>query len=289
MLSTVSSIPALTTTAPTQRPEGATTPPRDTVMRLLTAAAAAFADKGFHGTTTRDMASRAGLSPAGVYVHFESKEDVLYQLSRQGHQEALALVTAAAASADTPPQQLAAVMSRFSAWHAENYHIARVVQHEFPHLSLEHRDEVLDLRKRIDSTVRQVLRAGRTSGDFVLDKVADTTLALLSIVVDVARWYSPAISRTPEQIGATNAALGLRLVGYAGSVPPRPPQPDRRTDPDSHSAPGSGFVARSGTASDSAAGSGTREAAQPAPTDRNGTAGRRADRGKRPEYRRTSA
>ncbi len=220
MLSTVSSIPELSTAAPTGGPEEATPPARDTVKRLLTAAAEAFADKGFHGTTTRDVASRAGLSAAGVYVHFSSKEDVLFQLSRQGHQEALALVQSAAASADAPPEQLAAVMSSFSTWHAENYEIARVVQHEFPHLSDEHRDEVLALRKSIDAIVRQVLRAGRVSGDFVLDKVGDTTLALLSIVVDVARWYTPAISRTPQQIGATNAKLALRLVGYAGSLLP---------------------------------------------------------------------
>ena len=46
-------------------------------MRLFEAAADAFAAKGFHATTTRDIASRAGLSPAGVYVHFASKEEIL--------------------------------------------------------------------------------------------------------------------------------------------------------------------------------------------------------------------
>lgn len=42
----------------------------------MEAAADAFAAKGFHATTTRDIAGRAGLSPAGVYVHFASKEDL---------------------------------------------------------------------------------------------------------------------------------------------------------------------------------------------------------------------
>ena len=47
-------------------------------------------------------------------------------------------------------EQLAALVSDFSAWHAQNYAIARVVQHEFPHLSPEHRVEVLLMRKQID-------------------------------------------------------------------------------------------------------------------------------------------
>ena len=204
MLSTVPTTPA------------AVTPASETVQRLFSAAAEAFAAKGFHATTTRDIASRAGLSPAGVYVHFASKEDLLFHLSRDGHEEALALVTEAVAGADSPAEALAATMSRFSAWHAENYAIARVVQHEFPHLSDAHRAEVLALRKRIDQAVRDVLAAGKQSGDFLLDDIPDTALALLSIIVDVARWYTPALHRTSAQIGATNAALGLRLVGYRG-------------------------------------------------------------------------
>ena len=46
--------------------------------RLLTAAVAAFGAKGFHATSTRDIARAASLSPAAVYVHHQSKEDLLY-------------------------------------------------------------------------------------------------------------------------------------------------------------------------------------------------------------------
>ena len=211
-------MPAPTAPTPSARTIAITQWPdiNETAGRLLTAAAEAFADKGFHATTTRDIASGAGLSPAGVYVHFSSKEDVLFQLSRAGHEEALHLVTAAVASSPSPVVALQALVSTFSAWHADNYAIARVVQHEFPHLSPEHRDEVLRMRKQIDATVRSVLRAGVVSGDFTVDHEADTSLALLSIIVDVARWYAPSVRRTPAEIGRTNAALALRLVGYRG-------------------------------------------------------------------------
>src|SRR6476469_9492046 len=91
----------------------------DSVQRLIGAAAEAFADKGFHATTTRDIAARAGMSPAGVYVHFASKEDMLIQLSHLGHTAALELVQAARARAATPPDQVAAIVSDFARWHAE--------------------------------------------------------------------------------------------------------------------------------------------------------------------------
>ncbi|WP_076259123.1 TetR/AcrR family transcriptional regulator [Intrasporangium flavum] len=195
----------------------ATQPPADasTVDRLMHAAAHAFADKGFHATTTRDIASGAGLSPAGVYVHFGSKEELLFNLSRSGHESALRLLRGAIADGPTPTDQLANVMARFSEWHVEQYQVARVVQYEHHHLTPEHHAEVLALRKEMDGLVRGVLERGVADGAFTVEDSADTALALLSIVVDVARWYSPTIRRSPEQIGATNASLALRLVGVS--------------------------------------------------------------------------
>ncbi|MDN5853142.1 MAG: TetR/AcrR family transcriptional regulator, partial [Actinomycetia bacterium] len=60
--------------------------------RLIDAAVEAFAERGFHATTTRDIAARAGMSPAALYVHHASKEDVLYEVSRLGHAGALDVV-----------------------------------------------------------------------------------------------------------------------------------------------------------------------------------------------------
>ena len=188
-------------------------PDASTVERLMQAAAHAFADKGFHATTTRDIASGAGLSPAGVYVHFGSKEELLFNLSRSGHEFALQLMRRAISEGDAPAEQLTNVMARFSEWHVEQYQLARVVQYEHHHLTPEHHTEVLALRKEMDSLVRDVLDRGVADGSFSVDDSADTALALLSIVVDVARWYSPTIRRTPAEIGSTNAALALRLVG----------------------------------------------------------------------------
>src|SRR5665647_730569 len=74
----------------------------DSVQRLMDAAVDAFADKGFHATSTRDIAARAHMSPAGVYVHFASKQDLLFQLCRRGHVLALEIVTSARDSAQAP-------------------------------------------------------------------------------------------------------------------------------------------------------------------------------------------
>jgi len=178
----------------------------------MDAAVDAFADKGFHATSTRDIAARANLSPAGVYVHFASKQDLLFQLCRRGHVLALEVVTTARRSADTPPAQLVAIVSAFACWHAEQFRTARIVQRELSQLTPENRAEVITVRRQIDAVVRSVLREGVASGDFDVPDLAMTTLALQSLTIDVARWYEPGIRLTPAAIGAAYGDLALRLV-----------------------------------------------------------------------------
>jgi AcrR family transcriptional regulator len=183
------------------------------IDRLLDAAAEAFADKGFHATTTRDIAARAGMSPAAVYVHFASKEELLHELSLIGHRAALEVVTSAAARRpDDPAVQLPAVVSAFAIWHAQHRRTARVVQYELAALTPEHRAAIAALRRQIQAQVRAILAAGVQAGVFVVPDLAGTALAILSLVVDVARWYRPDGERSPDDIGALYADLALRMV-----------------------------------------------------------------------------
>jgi AcrR family transcriptional regulator len=182
------------------------------VDRLLDAASEAFADRGFHATTTRDIAARAGMSPAAVYVHFASKEELLFELSLVGHRAALEVVTIAMAESVEPAVQLQAVVGAFAAWHAQHRRMARVVQYELAALTAEHRSAIRALRRDIQARMRGLLSVGVAGGDFVVPDVPGTALALLSLVVDVARWYRPEGERSPQDVGRLYADLALRMV-----------------------------------------------------------------------------
>src|SRR6201996_9606832 len=95
--------------------------------RMIEAAIDAFAARGYHATTTRDIATRAGLSPAALYVHFPSKQALLTLISRKGHEAAVELVRGAMVGVEDPVGRLGAAIHDFAAWHAENHTTARVV------------------------------------------------------------------------------------------------------------------------------------------------------------------
>ncbi|MDQ0339382.1 AcrR family transcriptional regulator [Caldalkalibacillus uzonensis] len=55
--------------------------------QMIEAAVSLFIEKGFHKTTTREIAAKAGFSIGTLYEYIQSKEDVLYLVCDAIHQE----------------------------------------------------------------------------------------------------------------------------------------------------------------------------------------------------------
>lgn len=193
------------------RPWGEVTP--EAARRLLVAAVEAFAERGYHATTTRDIAGRAGMSPAALYIHYKTKEELLHRISRIGHDKALEILETAADAPGTAAERLADAVRSFVRWHAGHHMTARVVQYELDALGEDHRTEIVGLRRRSDAAVRRILNEGVAAGEFDVPDVPGTTLAVLSLCIDVARWFNTEGRRTPDEVGALYAGLVLRMVG----------------------------------------------------------------------------
>ena len=69
------------------------------------------------------------------------------------------------------------------------------------------------LRRESDATVREIIKDGVKAGEFDVPDVPGTTLAVLSLCIDVARWFNTEGRRTPDEVGALYADLVLRMVG----------------------------------------------------------------------------
>jgi AcrR family transcriptional regulator len=183
----------------------------DASRRMLVAAVEAFAIHGYSAATTRQIAEHSGLSPAAVYVHYNSKAELLYEISLIGTRSALRAVEHALAGLGAPADRLRAFVEAFVAWHARNHTLARVIQYELKALPAERFDEVDRVRQRIERLLRTELRRGAASGDFEIDDQRSTAMAILSLAIDVARWYQPR-ALAPDTLGSRYADLALRMV-----------------------------------------------------------------------------
>ena len=52
----------------------------DTRARIIETSAELFAERGYAGTSMRDLAEKLGVTPAALYYHFPSKGDILKEL-----------------------------------------------------------------------------------------------------------------------------------------------------------------------------------------------------------------
>lgn len=180
---------------------------------LLASAVRCFAANGFHATTTRDISAGVGLSPAALYVHFPSKELVLYEITRIGHERALAHIQAPEIeAAGGPTDRLRLLMRRYTAWHARHHVAARVCQYQLNGLTPDHYDEIRELRRHTNEVFRNVVAGGVADGTFAQVDVNRVVRGTLSLGIDLVRWYRLDGPDSPEELGEFYADLALKMV-----------------------------------------------------------------------------
>lgn len=185
----------------------------EVVRGLLTSAVRCFAANGYHSTTTRDISAGVGLSPAALYVHFPSKEIVLFEIIRSAHESALAYIRDPIVD-DTPDEisRLRLMMARYTAWHARHHVAARVAQYDLAGLTAEHYAEIKKLRRETNDVFRDAVGRGVASGAFAPLDVNRVVRGMLSLSIDLIRWYRLSGPDTPDQMGDFYADLALKMV-----------------------------------------------------------------------------
>jgi AcrR family transcriptional regulator len=193
-------------------------PPRDRVTESLVreAALTLFAQRGYHGTALRDIASAVGIRTPSLYNHIESKQELLRGILLSTTEQVWADFEAAVGGVTDPRERLRRAVVTYALRHANHRREALIVNRDVASLSEPGRSEVMALRRRHERAVREIIIEGVGAGVF---RVADPFLAsfgILEMCVSVARWFDPDGPLSAEQIAAEHAEFALRLVG-AGS------------------------------------------------------------------------
>jgi AcrR family transcriptional regulator len=181
--------------------------------RLVISALEAFANRGFHAATTREIGGGAGMSPAAVYVHFTAKTDLLFEICRIGHQAAVAAIEVALATPSTDStERVRGLVATLAEWHMTNNVLARVIQYEWESLSQGQFEEIVKLRRRCDELLRAELAAGVQDKSFVVSDLRGTANAVMSLCVDLARWYHPQANHPPEELAQLYGDLVIQML-----------------------------------------------------------------------------
>jgi AcrR family transcriptional regulator len=185
------------------------------IRRILLAAVDSFSKTGFHAASTRDIAKKAKLSPAAVYVHFHSKEELLYTVVTIMSEWVFDQVTAAARERERPVERLRRVVQVHVASHAAMRTAMFVANFQFNSLNAAQRKKILRYRDAIEQLFEDCIRAGCEDGSFHVPDVGIARVAVVSLCVSVLNWFSPHGKLSPEQVGELYADLVSSMLGAA--------------------------------------------------------------------------
>ena len=189
-----------------------TTAGRDAV---LGAALQAFFEHGFHGTSMRNIAARAGTAVSHAYYYFPSMNDLLRTLVVGVTGDLIALLKAAQAEAGTDPgEQMHAIVQAHVTLHTERQAEAFVGNTELRSLTPEDRDIAVALRDQISTLFRVVIENGQKQGGFHCPHREEAVLAIVTMCTAVAGWYRPEGPLTAATIAERYGNLALNMVGY---------------------------------------------------------------------------
>jgi AcrR family transcriptional regulator len=180
--------------------------------RLLMAALDCFASRGYHAATTREIAERAGMSPAAVYVHYKSKAELLYAITSTAHEKLLGELRAALDGVEDPRERLRLFVETFASWHVRHHTVARVAQYELRALPTRGFARIAKMRGEFERMLEEELGRGVEAGLFTVPNLPGTALAVMSMCIDVARWYQPMRPETPESLSELYSGLVLRMI-----------------------------------------------------------------------------
>jgi AcrR family transcriptional regulator len=159
---------------------------------VVLAAGRLFAQKGYHGTSMRDLARELGLLGSSLYSHVASKQDLLVDVVERGADLFKASAVGALNGAQDSDSRLRALISGHLDVVADHLDEVRTFLNEADALDDSHRRMVLAVRDEYEEVFRRVLTEGMADGSFRAD--LDPKLAaifILSILNAIERWYRP--------------------------------------------------------------------------------------------------
>lgn len=182
-------------------------------QQILLTAGSLFSQKGYHGTTIRDIADSTGLLSGSLYAHITSKEDLLFELVDQAAEEFLAALTPIVEGDGSAQAKLTAAMAAHIRVIADHLSHATCFFHEWRNLSPERQALIQAKRDHYQGLLTRLVHEGIQSGEFSpVDERYATTL-VLSAVNWTYQWYNPQGPLTPEAVAQRFATLILAGLG----------------------------------------------------------------------------
>ena len=155
-------------------------------IQIMEAAEELFSEKGFDGTSVRDISDKAGVNLAMISYYFGSKEKLLEALfTYRGEHTVMKLESMISDKNMEPLQKMDTLIDYFIDKFMNQQCFHKIMQREqVTHQRGVTSDLILNLKKRNQALVKQLIQEGQKTGDF--KKNIDVPLMMATLVGTVS-------------------------------------------------------------------------------------------------------
>ncbi len=187
---------------------------------ILSAATGAIARLGYEKASMREVAKASGVSLAGLYHYFESKERILFLIQFRAFGSLLNNLREKISGVDDPETQLRIMIREHLAYFAANMGALKVCSHELDSLTGDAYADTRDIRHEYYGVTRGIIERlldtrghNGTAERYAIDRHV-TTMALFGTLNWLYRWYDP--QRGPAVSTVANQIADQFLYGVFG-------------------------------------------------------------------------
>jgi len=164
-------------------------------LQAIRSAAAVFAEKGFHGSSTRDIAEHMGIKQGSLYYYFKSKEEALGEVCLLGIEDYVDHMKVIAASDQSFESKLMAIITSHLSSYRERNEALKVYNDERLYLPEEKRINLKLLGSGYRQLLEKIFEEGVRSG--ALRESIDCHFAAQAVIGTCNAW-GDIIVRDPD-------------------------------------------------------------------------------------------
>lgn len=188
-------------------------PPID-LTRIHAAALAQIVEHGYEAASVRAIAREVGVTVPALYYHVENKQALLVDLLDYGIGTVTEHIDDALHEAgDEPVDRLRALVEAIVLYVTHHQDLA-FLDSEIRSLTPDNRRRYVAKRDYIESTLSDIIAAGRATGSFRTETPHECTRAILSMCLGVATWFDASGPLTPAELARRYVGIALAAVEY---------------------------------------------------------------------------
>jgi AcrR family transcriptional regulator len=200
-------------TAPVAKPTGRTA--RIQTAReeeILAAAGSLFRERGYHGTSVRDIAESVGLLKGSLYHYIRSKEELLARLFDGALEGTLRELETIAARDATATDRLRYMVKSYAGAVTSNLDAHGLYLREWRSLPTRDLTRLRSRRRAMRSLFEGVIAQGMRRREFASGDEKIAALAILGMCNWMFEWYRPRGRLRPDDLANELADRAVRSV-----------------------------------------------------------------------------